>query len=734
MDGQELIREMEKGILIWYEFKGRSRIFCDHVSDAIVEMLREHGHFVETREDSGGDYNYVIAMETLEGTVDPIGKLEHYYRLLRPDGTLLLGTDNRIGIRYFSGETDPHTEKLFDGPEGYRRTIPERGRCYTKAELLHMLKDAGLVVDQCYAVFPQLSAAQLLYAEGVVPNERLGTRYIPKYRNVSHVFLDEKYICDGLAENGVLHTMANAFLFVCRVREKMASGENAGGVLPEAVTLSMDRGRENAMVTLCRRDMVEKRRPYTEGRKRLETIYANTLYLKKRGVPVIEGSFRENVYLMPYIDAISANVYLQELAKTDKELFVRRMDEFREIILRSSEIEETGSLGVILEKGFIDMVPLNCFWTGESFLIFDQEFCVNHLPLNVILLRTIIIVYDDDPEREYSVPRSFFFERWGITEEMMPELSRLERTFVRELRSFDALADYHTSCQVTREQINERREIFFETECIPARAFFEEYRRNCFAETDRMKVYVFGAGRYADRFLAFYMDRLRIAGVLDNDGKRQGHEIRGIRIMSPASLESEAEEYKVIICVKNYTSVLMQLKCMGVTNIGIYDAHHAYPTRRLMQKGHVRPTSKKPYDVGYVSGTFDLFHIGHVNLLRRAKERCDYLIVAVTSDRYVREVKGREPFVPLEERLAVVDACKYVDEAVEVPFEYRGTAEAYEAYRFDAQFCGSDYSNDPWWMEQKAWLEERGSALVILPYTEQTNSTKLKGMIEQRLL
>jgi len=265
--------------------------------------------------------------------------------------------------------------------------------------------------------------------------------------------------------------------------------------------------------------------------------------------------------------------------------------------------------------------------------------------------------------------------------------------------------------------------------------FYEEHKRNCFRHLEGKKVVLFGSGRFADKFLAFYRQDYQIFKILDNDQKKWGTELQGIPIESPESIMADHGGCKVIICIKDYENVFRQLKRIGVPHIGIYDAHYIYPGRQQMEapKKEEKPLPKK-YRVGYVSGVFDLFHIGHVNILRRAKEQCDYLIAAVTSDEYVRNRKKREPFIPFEERLEVVKTCRYVDEAVGVPFQYSGTIDAFQTYHFDCQFVGSDYANDPWWLKQKEYLEKHGSALVFLSYTEQTSSTKIKALIEQKLV
>ena len=136
--------------------------------------------------------------------------------------------------------------------------------------------------------------------------------------------------------------------------------------------------------------------------------------------------------------------------------------------------------------------------------------------------------------------------------------------------------------------------------------------------------------------------------------------------------------------------------------------------------------------VGYTTGVYDMFHIGHLNVIRRAKELCDYLIVGVSTDELVRHEKNKTPVIPFEERCAIVSALKYVDQVV--PQTNKNKYEAWEKYHYDIQFCGSDYEHNPWWLEQQKWLREHGADLVFFPYTEQTSSTKIKALIEKGLL
>ena len=97
----------------------------------------------------------------------------------------------------------------------------------------------------------------------------------------------------------------------------------------------------------------------------------------------------------------------------------------------------------------------------------------------------------------------------------------------------------------------------------------------------------------------------------------------------------------------------------------------------------------KKYKVGYTTGVFDMFHIGHLNILKKAKEQCDYLIVGVSTDENVRNYKNKTPIIPFEERIAIVRELKCVDEAV--PQVNMNKMDAWKKLHFDALFHGSDW-------------------------------------------
>lgn len=137
----------------------------------------------------------------------------------------------------------------------------------------------------------------------------------------------------------------------------------------------------------------------------------------------------------------------------------------------------------------------------------------------------------------------------------------------------------------------------------------------------------------------------------------------------------------------------------------------------------------KKYKIGYTTGVFDMFHIGHLNILRRAKEQCDYLIVGVSTDELVRDYKNKTPIVPFEERKAIVDAIKYVDEVV--PQTSMDKFEAWKKLHFNAIFHGDDWKGSTLYKKIEEKLSSVGVDMVFLPHTDGTSSTILSEKLSK---
>lgn len=137
----------------------------------------------------------------------------------------------------------------------------------------------------------------------------------------------------------------------------------------------------------------------------------------------------------------------------------------------------------------------------------------------------------------------------------------------------------------------------------------------------------------------------------------------------------------------------------------------------------------KKYKIGYTTGVFDLFHIGHLNILKRAKDMCDYLIVGVSTDELVKNYKHKKPVVPFDERVAIVEAIKYVDKVVAQ--ESMNKISAWEKLHFDVMFHGDDWKNSDMYNKIQEEFDARNIAMEFLPHTSGTSSTILADKLNK---
>lgn len=779
MTAEEAIGNLPKALINWYEFETDAEALFISGGNAECEMLyealTESGVTVsrdtirELEEacgagtgcdgsvlEGGMQYDYIVAAGILEKAWNPVELLIRLRRMLKASGRLLLGTENRLGIRYFCGDKDVYSGHVLDGIEGYAGIDWEKdktisGRAYAKSELEGMLREAGFSGYRFYSVLPCLTRPQMLVSETYLPKEPIEVRVFPQYNSPETVFLGEERLYRTLMNNRMFHQTANAFLIECP-----AEGGVSGA---DQVTVQGDRSREEAMATIIRyKDSVAKRALYPEGRKKVIALAENEAYLRQHGVPVVEARLENNAYVMPYIEAEIATDYFRELLKKDRDVFFSELERFRQFIIGSSEHvpytevnwrrfepgwekrkqddpnidkweklafgseEERRNIGVILKRGYVDMVSLNCFHTNEGFLFFDQEFYIDTFPANAVLIRTIDFIYRDCPGLEALYPKDDVLRYFDLYEHR-DTWRNLANSFLISLRSEKELIVYHRQHKRNEKTVRANRFRMDYTQ--------EEYDRlftDIFKGADHKQLYLFGSGCYAEQFIEQFGQCCEIAGIVDNNQGKWGQKVAGIEVYPPSVLVKVDVPFKVFICIKLFRDVLLQLKEMGIRDISVYNPQVDY--ERPLRRGRRREDGEpKRYHVGYVAGVFDLFHIGHLNLLRRAKEQCDYLIAGVVTDEQVVTAKKTKPYISFAERLAIVQACRYVDEAVEIPADQPGTEEAFYRYHFDAQFSGSDYADNPFWIAKKTFLQQHGSDLVFFPYTEGTSSTEIKEQL-----
>lgn len=140
-----------------------------------------------------------------------------------------------------------------------------------------------------------------------------------------------------------------------------------------------------------------------------------------------------------------------------------------------------------------------------------------------------------------------------------------------------------------------------------------------------------------------------------------------------------------------------------------------------------RLSNRPQVKIGYLSGTFDLFHIGHLNLLKRAKEYCDYLVVGVHKD---ASHKNKEVYIPFEERVEIVKNIKFVDKVIQSLPEDN---EVHDMIKYDFLFVGSDYKGTERFNRYEEYFADKGVKIIYFPYTQGTSSTKLRSALDNKI-
>lgn len=135
----------------------------------------------------------------------------------------------------------------------------------------------------------------------------------------------------------------------------------------------------------------------------------------------------------------------------------------------------------------------------------------------------------------------------------------------------------------------------------------------------------------------------------------------------------------------------------------------------------------KHYKIGYTDGVYDLFHIGHLNMIQSAKKQCDYLIVGVHADEVVKGYKNRYPIIPEDERRRIISSIKGVDRA-EIN-RFRDKMKLWELYHFNVIFIGDDWKGTERWNNFEKILGEIGVDVVYVPYTKGISTTEIREKI-----
>ena len=133
--------------------------------------------------------------------------------------------------------------------------------------------------------------------------------------------------------------------------------------------------------------------------------------------------------------------------------------------------------------------------------------------------------------------------------------------------------------------------------------------------------------------------------------------------------------------------------------------------------------------IGYTTGIFDLFHIGHLNIIKESKKKCDYLIVAVSNDKLAFKLKKKKPVIPFQERIEIIKSLKYVDRAVEEKVDDKTKVK--KKYKINIIFKGDDWKNTRKWNQLEKELKKQNIKIMFIKYTKKTSSSLIKKILNK---
>lgn len=493
------LSELRTGIISWYDFKPSSDVLeigagfgaltgtlckkCSHVTATErsffrAESIQKRYHNIENLDIYAGNledikfnkkFDYIVLIGILErqggGSSDRQVYADYLHKLsdmLKPDGAILVVVENRFGLRYFCGATEPHTNLAFDGLNHYPNGTS--GYSFSRQELTEILSLAGLPNRKFYYPLPDYKLPQLIYTEDYLPEKNLKERLIPYYHRNDTLVASESELYDEIIANQVFPFFANSFFVECSLKGTFCD------VIYAAV--STDRGEERSFATTIHKDGKVRKQPlYQAGVKSAQQLYEHINDLKAHRVPVVEHVWKGEALELPYINQPTLSNYLKIIMGKDLDEFLAILDQIYGYILDSSEevpatenellryienekyaIAEKLDWGPIIKKAYMELIPLNCFYEAGQFLFFDQEFVRSNYPAKYVLFRAIHYIYCFTPNAEKFLPQQVLRKKYGM-EETWDFYLQEELRFLKEVRNQERYKQFYKWAHVDIKRV-----------------------------------------------------------------------------------------------------------------------------------------------------------------------------------------------------------------------------------------------------------------------------------------
>ncbi len=366
--------------------------------------------------------------------------------LLKDDGKLLVAIENKYGVKYWCGAGEDHTGVPFDGLNQYKLG-GQKTRTFAREELTELLKESGYTNCFFYYPMPDYKLPTVVYSDQYKPrNENLENAapyYIPSDETL---LIREKGLYRDIVKNNVFPFFANSFLVECS-SSLLDQGEEEKVIF---AVLNSRRQKEYRLGTLIKNSGKVVKFPLENTANNhflLSQILDNMEEIRSRGLKTLPYRVnQQNELEMDFVKLpLLENYFRDALSKGDEEEIWDLWDGILEKIDVSSEEAEQDQCiiyelkldqyqgnqkyGKILRKGYVDMVPKNCFVDGDELLWFDQEWTLDYIPVKFVLYRAMVEVYTAMPEMENLIPATEFIKHYKM-EECLDAFIELNQLFL----------------------------------------------------------------------------------------------------------------------------------------------------------------------------------------------------------------------------------------------------------------------------------------------------------------
>ncbi len=484
------LTNIRKNLLNWYPFEEQASLlevgcgcgaltalFCDKcrkVTAVELSKRRATATRLRCREKDNlevvvGDLNDIEFEEkfdyiTLIGVLEYQGAFtdsSHPYKdflikiksLLKEDGKLLIAIENKCGAKYWCGAAEDHSGIPFDGLNQYQFS-GGKVRTFAKDELVDLLEKSGYKNSFFYYPLPDYKLPTVVYSEEYIPKNEYMDNMVPYYiPSDKTLVIEEMGLYKDIIQNHVFDFMANSFLVECKAS---ASPKEERVIFALLNSHRKKKYRTGTLIENTGKAAKFALEQNGDADQHLAAVLNNTNRMESMGLKTLPHKMEGNRVLTDFTELPTLEEVLRDAAvKKDKETIWKWWDRLWEQIemvsgtveekdcimyeLELDEYREENGYGRILQKGYLDMIPRNCFVKDGELLWFDQEWVLDHLPSKFILLRAMLITYDRVEELADLIPREELLERYGLYDclKVVDSFTQLFEGTIQEINRLD---------------------------------------------------------------------------------------------------------------------------------------------------------------------------------------------------------------------------------------------------------------------------------------------------------